>query len=257
MKTIICTPWHNPDQITAFRQAWQVEADDPRFVFQQDTDKSGCAKTKNRGIQMAMERGAEIVIVLDDDCYPTEGMELDDLIERHCANLFGDWAVPYFMGVTKPLSRGTPYLDENRHMYFPAACSMGFWEEIGDYCGARQLSFESEQMRFGSCAIHGAWFPLSGMNIAFRPKEWWPWCQFIDVPRFDDIWMGWLWMKEAYRRGYCFNLRGPSVRHVRQSNVWKNLQLEAVHLERNETLWRDIATSPAADYETLRALLPV
>ena len=94
------------------------------------------------------------------------------------------------------------------------------------------------------------------MNIAFRPKLWHPWCQFIDVPRFDDIWMGWLWQREAYRRGACFNLSGPLVRHARQSNVWKNLKDEAEHLETNETLWRSIECSPFDSYEELRGLLP-
>jgi hypothetical protein len=46
------------------------------------------------------------------------------------------------------------------------------------------------------------------------------------------------------------------VRHSRQSNVWKNLRDEAVHLEANETLWREIARSRAEDYATLRKLLP-
>jgi len=77
------------------------------------------------------------------------------------------------------------------------------------------------------------------------------------VPRFDDIWMGWLFQKEAYRRGYAFNLGGPLVKHSRQSNVWANLRDESVHLERNEMLWRDIAESPETEYGKLRALLPV
>jgi hypothetical protein len=95
------------------------------------------------------------------------------------------------------------------------------------------------------------------MNLAFRPKDWLPWCRFIDVARFDDIWMGWLWQREAYRRGYCFNLASPFVRHARQSNVWRNLVQEAVYLEQSETLWRNIALHQVGDYQSLRALLPV
>jgi hypothetical protein len=94
------------------------------------------------------------------------------------------------------------------------------------------------------------------MNIAFKPLDWLPWCRFIDVPRFDDIWMGWLWQKEAYRRGFCFRLDGPMVHHSRQSNVFANLKVEAKHLERNETLWHDIATSPHTEYDDLCKLLP-
>lgn len=54
-----------------------------------------------------------------------------------------------------------------------------------------------------------------------------------------------------------FNLGGPVVRHSRQSNVWRNLELEAVHAEANDTLWRRIAEYPSRNYETLRKLLPV
>ena len=43
---------------------------------------------------------------------------------------------------------------------------------------------------------------------------------------------------------------------MRQSNVWNNLQVEAVHLERNESLWADIAMHPDPTYDKLRALLP-
>ena len=42
----------------------------------------------------------------------------------------------------------------------------------------------------------------------------------------------------------------------RQTNAWKNLRDEAVHLEANETLWKSIATHSEGDYDSLRALLP-
>ena len=134
---------------------------------------------------------------------------------------------------------------------------MGFWLDVGDYCAVRQLAFNKTPMQYIRKRIYGNYFSLCGMNLAFRPNDWQPWCNFIDVPRFDDIWMGWLWQKEAYRRGYCFNLSGPMVRHSRQSNVWKNLLDESVHLEKSETLWSDILHSKDADYESLKGLLPI
>jgi hypothetical protein len=174
----------------------------------------------------------------------------------HTHNLNHQAEVNLFRCVTKPISRGTPY--HERRVLMPVAASMGFWTEIGDYDAPGQLVHGARTpMEFFTAPVWGKYFPLCGMNLAFRPKDWLPWCEFIDVPRFDDIWMGWLWQKEAYRRGHCFALNGPLVRHSRQSNVWQNLRDEAVHLERNETLWRDIATNPATDYETLRKLLPV
>ena len=141
-------------------------------------------------------------------------------------------------------------------MLLDVAASIGFWTEVGDYCAVRQLAHNAQPMSFVRQSIYGQYFPLCGMNLAFEPKKWMPWCQFIDVARYDDIWMGWLWQREAYRRGYCFNLSGPLIRHSRQSNVWKNLKAEAEYLEENETLWREIAEDSSDEYDTLRRLLP-
>lgn len=88
------------------------------------------------------------------------------------------------------------------------------------------------------------------MNLAFRSEEW-PWCQFVNVPRMDDIWSGFLWQKKAYLEGKCFNLNGPIVYHSRQSNVWSNLKIETDNLERNETLWSEIATGPLLAYNEM------
>ena len=160
------------------------------------------------------------------------------------------------IAVTNPPSRGTPY--HCRTLKMPVAASMGFWTNIGDYDAPAQLVLgPATPMTFDRRPVFGRYFPCCGMNLAFRPGQWLPWCQFIDVPRMDDIWMGWLWERHAYDLGYCFNLNGPLVRHSRQSNVWANLRDEARYLEANDTLWRDIAVNPAKDYETLRALLPV
>ena len=165
--------------------------------------------------------------------------------------------VALFETVTDPASRGTPYAPANLTATLPVAASMGFWTRVGDHCAVRQLAHGPIPMTFAPRAVYGRWFPLCGMNLAFRPALWDPWCRFVEVARFDDIWMGWLWQKEAYRRGYCFNLGGPLVQHSRQSNVWVNLRQEVDHLEASETLWRSIALHPSSDYRELRALLPV
>jgi hypothetical protein len=240
MKTIVVVPWHNRTQLDLFIDAWKVSFSDERILFQQDRDKSGCALTKNAGIRSAIDDGAEILIVLDDDCFPTEGQTLDTFIRDHTAALKPQ-PVEMFEVVTDPPSRGTPYF--NRTIAMPVAASMGFWSEIGDYDAPGQLVYGARHpMTFSRKTMHGRYFPLCGMNLAFRASEW-PWCQFIDVPRFDDIWQGFLWQKKAYSKGQCFNLAGPIVRHARQSNVWQNLLDESKNMERNETIWQDIYTS--------------
>ncbi len=250
----VVVPWHRTEEIEEFLSQWGFSFGTmPEWlILQQDINREGCGLTKNKGIMRAIEMGAETVVVLDGDCYPVE-MDLPELIKLHCTALESQ-EVELFEVVTDPPSRGTPYAE--RSVKLPVAASMGFWSEIGDYCAVRQLAFNHRPMEYKRKILFGRYFPLCGMNLAFKPKDWLPWCKFIDVPRFDDIWMGWLWQKEAYRKGFCFNLNGPSIRHARQSNVWKNLLEESIYLEQSETLWRDIALHESCDYETLRSLLP-
>jgi hypothetical protein len=122
---------------------------------------------------------------------------------------------------------------------------MGFWLEYPDLdaMSALVLGEKPEELSYLRRAIHGVMFPFCGMNFAFR-RDWIDCAQLIDVPRFDDTWMGWIWQKVAYDRGSCFNLQGPMIRHVRQSNVWANLQDEVKYLKTNEDLWSAIYTAP-------------
>jgi hypothetical protein len=250
-KTIIVTPWHNPDQLSLFLKAWGIDPKQPPdfLHLQQDKTKQGCAKTKNAGIRAAMKKGAEIIIILDDDCFPCFDETLREFAEEHEAALEPQ-SLPLFEAVTDPPSRGTPYFQHTCVM--EVAASMGFWEHVGDYDAPAQLvRGQLHPMIFSQKVIHGRYFPLCGMNLAFRVEEW-PWCQFIDVERFDDIWQGFLWQRKAYTDGKCFNLRGPTVRHSRQSNVWHNLRVEAANLERNETIWQRAATEPINEYEAFK-----
>ncbi len=256
MKFAIVTPWHQEEQKQKFLRAWYIlNPGTPEYLFlQQDKDREGCAITKNRGIHRAIAAGAEVIIVLDDDCFPSdEATSLWQLAQKHIAAL--DAATPdLFLAVTDPPSRGTPYFTTRTRM--PVSASMGFWTNIGDYDAPAQLVRGAEHpMTFKREIVYGRYFPLCGMNLAFK-AEWWPICQFIDVPRFDDIWQGFIWQKIAYARGCCFNLAGPLVTHSRQSNVWANLRAEAPNLEHNETVWQRIMAAETTNYAELVKLLP-
>lgn len=256
MNTIIVTPWHQETVRDEFLESWGATASDPLLVLQHDATKAGCAATKNVGVAEAIRRGADVVIVLDDDMRPSKScLTLEELVEQHLAALEPQ-EVSMFRCVTTPENRGTPYF--NRTLKLPVACSLGWWDEVPDRDAARQLvEGATSPMDFHKDPIFGQWFAGSGMNIAFRPKEWLPWCRFIEnATRFDDIWMFFLWAKEAYRRGHCFSFAGPTLIHSRQSHVFQNLRDEAIHLERNETLWQEIAQHPSCDYEKLTLLLP-
>lgn len=252
----VVVPWVRDEEVKSFLSAWRIASVPSWLVLQQDKTRAGCGATKNTGVAEASRRGADVVVVLDGDCYPSQGgaQSLDELVDLHVEALKPQ-EVEMFSVVTDPPSRGTPYLGTTLRM--PVAASMGFWSEIGDYCAVRQLAHASAPMQFDTRPVFGRYFPLCGMNLAFRPWEWPKWSDFIDVSRFDDIWMGWLWQREAYRRGCCFNLNGPVIRHARQSNVWKNLADESLHLEASDALWKKIARNGDGSYAALRALLPV
>jgi glycosyltransferase involved in cell wall biosynthesis len=245
MNAKVVVPWHNEKQKNEFLEAWQTYPKHPLLLLQQDTDKSGCARTKNLGIANALATGAEVICVLDDDCYPPEpGYKIEEFVEAHVAAL-KPCKVQMVVPCSDPYPRGLPY--ESNTITFPVAASMGFWMEHHDLDAITQLvlnrhaqPYEQKFMRSG---IFGRMFPFCGMNFAFR-REWSDCARLIDVPRWDDIWMGWIWEKVAYDRGACFNLNGPLVRHIRQSNVWKNLEEEIPYLKVNEDLWSTIYQAP-------------
>lgn len=259
MKFCIVTPWHNEKQRDAFLYAWGVTDTPDWLILQQDKIKEGCARTKNRGIKEAISRGAEYIVVLDDDCFPKEDVAyyppmpygLENLAYAHVAALQPQ-RVWMFEQVTDPASRGTPY--HSRGVVMPVAASMGFWEGVPDWDAPSQLVHGGKPMEFKRQLIHGRYFALSGMNLSFHVEQF-PWCQFVNVPRFDDIWMGFLFQKWAYAQGMCFNLNGPTVRHSRQSNVWANLREEAPNLERNETIWQEIHQMPLLPHDEMLAAL--
>ena len=251
-RTMIVTPWHNERQLQKFLEAWGIwNKALPDFLhLEQDKTKKGCALTKNAGIKAAIKKGAETIIILDDDCLPTFDENLEEFAEDH-EYCLEPQRVKLFDQVTTPPSRGTPYFARDVEQ-MPVAASMGFWTEVGDFDAPAQLVLgQTHQMSFDQRCIYGRYFPLCGMNLAFRVEEF-PWCQFIDVERFDDIWQGFLWQRKAWAAGQCFNLNGPLVRHSRQSNVWHNIRVEAPNLERNETIWQKAATMPFTNYETMK-----
>ena len=250
MNAKIVTPWHNISQLDKFLAAWRCDGSHPRLLLSPDTTGAGCANTKNAGIARAIAGGTDIVIVLDDDCYPTPALleqadPLDAFALGHIASLSARQPVELCRAITQPASRGTPYFE--RCLPVQPAAAMGYWTNVGDYDAPAQLvRGATHPMRFRSEPMMHRYFPLSGMNVSFFASDW-PWFKFVDVPRFDDIWAGFLFQRYAYETGRCIALDAPSVVHSRQSNVWHNLRQEAGNLEANETIWQTIATTPWSD----------
>lgn len=256
----IMVPWHIESVRDEFLRAWGITTVPDWLIMEHDARKEGCAVTKNRGVRRAMEAGHEVVCVLDSDCFPTERYHegpqtLEALMAAHLACLEPQ-EYPVFEVTTSPAARGVPYF--NRSIKLPVAASVGWWVGMPDRDAARQLiEGATAEMRYDRKIIYGRPTMLCGMCIAFRPRDWAPWSDFLNVSRMDDVFMSWLWCKEAARRNHCFNLGGPTIRHSRQSKVFSSLIDEAKWLEFNEHIWSDIWMSPATDYETLRGMIPV
>ena len=62
----------------------------PSWLYMQhDEHREGSGATKNKAIRRAVSDGAEVVVVLDDDCFPAVGgaQSLHELADRHLAAL--------------------------------------------------------------------------------------------------------------------------------------------------------------------------
>lgn len=240
MRYVIIVPWHKEEVKQGFMEAWNLLTIPQWLLLEQDIEKIGCAQMKNELIKKAYEMGAEVIGVLDSDCYPVGDMNLQDWIEGHIIALENQ-EVEMFEVITKPQSRGTPYY--NRTIKMPVAASIGFWEGVPDWDAVSQIVRGDEKMTFSRKTIYGKHFAFSGMNFAFH-RQWIDCAQLFNIERFDDIFMGFIWQKKAYELKYCFNLNGPLVYHSRQSNAWNNLKIESEYLEQNEVIWQDIYNLP-------------
>ena len=258
-RTLVCTPWHVLAVRDAFLDAWKIKLDDPRLLLREDIGRIGCGAMKNLIIDEAIERGAETVVVLDSDCHPEfseEYSSLDEFIALHEEALEPVEIEDFLCSPTVPPARGIPYF--NRSLTLPVAASIGFWVGMPDRDAARQLAEGVETpMEYDRRFCYMQPTMMCGMNLAFKPREWLPWCRFLPVSRMDDVFMSWLWSREIARRKHCINFGGPLVRHVRQSHVFNSLVDEVKWLEFNETIWKKIWEHPSDDYATLRALIPV
>ena len=86
--------------------------------------------------------------------------------------------------------------------------------------------------------------PFCGMNVGFKRAAL-PYMYYAPVhllrgaERFDDIWLGIQLVRQLDILNKALVTGFAEVYHRRASNVWKNLQREAVGMEINEACWRD------------------
>lgn len=209
---------------------------------------------RNYGFLQAYRMGAEIIITLDDDCYPVKN---HGLVEGHVRNLSlktpKNWVNTY-PDAHHMFTRGIPYLIREEQQVM---LSHGLWTSVLDHDGPTHLQNLSFKALFAEHFVQiiptGAYFPMCSMNFAFR-REITPLMYFPlmgedqngskwGYDRFDDIWCGIFAKKIMDHLGFGVINGSPFIEHRKASDPFKNLQKEALGIEMNEEIWKRIATT--------------
>ena len=193
------------------------------------------------GLLLAWRHGADLVVTLDDDCYPRAGLPICRAHELAMRS-HPRW-VPSVPGMR---TRGLPYRNLGE---LPVVANMGLWAGVPDLDAVQGLSDLGAATRgdyeppAGSRVIPaGQYFPLCAMNLAIRreaiPLFYFPLMgQGWPYRRFDDIWAGVLAKRALDHLGWRISVGGPHITHVRASDPFANLVKEAPGVAANETFW--------------------
>jgi reversibly glycosylated polypeptide/UDP-arabinopyranose mutase len=183
----------------------------------------------------------EYIITLDDDTKPS-----GDTIADHIKTLNFKVPISWISTITD-YPRGFPYgVREEAEVVL----SHGVWEGIKDWDAPTQLIHGNKDAFFYVGPIpKGIFYPMCGMNIAFKRKMlpymyYAPMGPRVGLDRFADIWLGIESKKIIDKKGWAVMSGFASVVHNKASNVWKNLQKEARGLELNETYWKGDESDP-------------
>ncbi|MBI4772093.1 MAG: hypothetical protein HY784_17175 [Chloroflexi bacterium] len=200
---------------------------------------------RSYGYYKAYQDRPDMMVTLDDDCYPEQGLGRG-FLARHWERLNVAGRTNAWHNSANVPTRGVPYYNLDRE--WPVALNHGMWTQVPDWDAPTQLvrSRAAGEFSFQNVAIPaGMYFPMCGMNVAVRPEVI-PAFYFLlmgrnyEYDRFGDIWAGILVKRICDHLGYAVQSGDPAVAHQRASNVWANLRKEAAGLEINETFWRAV-----------------
>lgn len=252
----IVVPTIREEQIKQFRQNWEhlIEKHKVILIEVHDGDEPFvlCGGTKffpeeimggdkdliynfndgvrNLGFACAAKIGADYIISLDDDVKP-----YGDTIQDHLDVLNRRWPISWFSHTEQDYMRGFPY-----NIRDEAECwvSHGVWYGVPDMDGISQLKDGVIKPSFYEGPVpKGALMPFCAMNFAFK-KEALPYIyqapMFNNINRFADIWGGIELKKDLDKLGKAMVTGIAWVHHDRASNVYKNIQKEALGIEMND-----------------------
>jgi hypothetical protein len=206
--------------------------------------------------------GLDMIVNLDDDCMPETSRLLD-----------GHWTALETPGRTLPVfdtmsSLGWPEDGGRKPRGYPknlarlrTILNHGLWNGVPDIDGETQLKYGSNDIDFDWHTAQvplGVLFPMSAMNIAFRPELLpamynLPMGEGQPFHRFDDIWCGLIMKKACDAMGWSVRSGAPFVRHVRASDAKRNAELEAPGIVENEWVWKTVAERFHVERQTLHA----
>jgi len=199
---------------------------------------------KSYGILLAWRDGHEFIEVLDDDCFPSDSYP--DWQARHEAILSSRAVVGerIFNTAFGFYPRGFPFGPRERES--DVVLNVGGWEQYPDIDAKTELTsgVPGEWWTTDAIVPYGYYFPLCGMNIAFR-REIAPLMYFglqgreYDFDRYDDVWMGVFAKAVIDGMGRAVHVGRPLIRHSRASDPRENLKKERPGYPVMEFLYRD------------------
>lgn len=206
------------------------------------------AGIRSYGFRKAYQLGADVIITLDDDCYPAE----PDFVKKHLDNLIckapENW-FPTFPHPSHVYTRGFPYRVRNKKR---VVISHGLWSNKMDMDAKTQLAIGNVNIPayppLRQFVPKGQFFPMSSMNLAFTrdmvPLMYFPLMgkdpqgSAWGFDRYDDIWAGIFVKKIIDHLGLSVVNGSPFVEHRKASDPYKNLEKEKTGMAVNEELWR-------------------
>lgn len=208
------------------------------------------AGIRSYGFWKAYALGADIIVTLDDDCYPAQ----EKFIAQHITNL--SMTAPRRWTTTYPhpsflYTRGIPYSIRRERR---VVVSHGLWSNKIDLDGQTQLKHPSINLPpyppIAQAISPGAYFPLCSMNMAFTrevvPLMYFPLMgkdpkgRAWGYDRFDDIWAGVFAKKIMDHLGLAVVNGSPFVEHKKASDPHKNLLKEKRGTAVNDWLWKRV-----------------
>ncbi len=209
------------------------------------------AGIRSYGFYKAWQMGAEVIITIDDDCYPVKNQSL---VKNHLANL--SLRAPVGWQPTYPhrkyfYTRGIPYSIRDKK---EVVISHGLWTNILDFDAPTHLRNRflriPDSFDFIEFIPENYFFPLCSMNLAFKakitPLLYFPPMGYDDegnswgYDRFDDIWAGIMAKKIVDHLNLAAVNGSPFVNHKKASDPFKNLKKEARGIKTNEILFQKI-----------------